>query len=147
VSGGSRIAFAVAAAVAVLAAIAAGMAALGSPREQRARRMDDRRLADLRSIAEALEDHWDAEHRLPGTLDELPPAFASSRRDPETGAPYEYVIQSADRYRLCATFDRDARRDGRRPPPGVGRIQAVFWTHGAGHDCFDVHVQTSEPHR
>jgi hypothetical protein len=141
VSGGPRVVFAVVATVLVLAAIAAGMLALGSPSEQRARRLDDRRLEDLRSLAGAIEDHWSEHRELPRSLDELPAAFESSRHDPETGEGYEYSVGAENRYRLCATFSRDATVEQRRPPPGVGHLDVEFWTHGAGRECFDVEAR------
>jgi hypothetical protein len=122
----------------VVGAVAAGLLALGSPREQRARRLDDRRLDDLRAIAGTVDLHWTRDGRLVATLDqvkpELPPA---SERDPETGEPYTYEPLGGDRYRLCATFSRATPPESRGP-------RGDFWTHGAGRHCFELEAKKIE---
>jgi hypothetical protein len=137
VSGAPRAAFAVGAGVVVLGAIVAGLLALGSPAEERARRLDQRRLEDLRQLATGIEVVWSTEQRLPRTLDELPKGFAT-RRDPETGQSYEYSLRGETRYQLCATFDRDVTSEATPPSPGAHWLYLTFWTHGAGRTCFEV---------
>jgi hypothetical protein len=137
--------FATAAAVAVAGAIVAGMIALGSPGEQRARRLDERRLEDLRGIAQGIEVMWSNEKRLPPTLDELPAAFANLR-DPETRQPYEYSVRGGNRYQLCATFSRDVTSEKRPPEAHLHWVYQTFWTHGAGRNCFEAEPR-GEPTR
>jgi hypothetical protein len=43
--------------------------------------------------------------------------------------PYEYHAKGADKYELCATFDRDNRNDNLSE-------QNRFWNHPQGHFCF-----------
>jgi hypothetical protein len=138
VTGTGRVAFAAAAALAVIGAVVAGLIVLGPPREQRARRLDDRRLDHLRAIAGAVDLHWTREGRLVASLDhvktELPP---SSDRDPETGEPYSYQPLGGDGYRLCATFSRASPTESYAP-------RGDFWTHGAGRHCFELEAKKVE---
>ena len=145
-SGSRRAAFAIAASIAVTGAVVAGLLALGSPGAQRARRLDARRLEDLRSLAGGIEHAWRTQRTLPRSLEELPAGFESSRRDPETGQEYEYSVRGESRYQLCATFDRDNTEDAERPWPGRDPIALSIWTHGAGRSCFELEP-SSEPTR
>jgi hypothetical protein len=145
VSGPRRTAFAVAASVAVVAAVVAGMFALGSPAEQRARRLDQRRLDDLRALAGGIEYEWRSKQSLPRSLDELPVGFAQSSRDPATGEPYEYSVHGENGYQLCAVFDRDDTADVERPWAGLDHVTAAIWKHSSGRYCYELEA-SSEPH-
>ncbi|HEX2466172.1 MAG TPA: hypothetical protein VHR17_16235 [Thermoanaerobaculia bacterium] len=137
-TGAGRVAFAAAAAVAVIGAVVAGLIVLGPPREQRARRLDDRRLDDLREIAGAVDLHWTRDGRLVASLEEVKMELRpSSDRDPETGEPYVYEPLGADRYRLCATFSGATPTEAYRP-------RSEFWTHGAGRHCFELEAKKIE---
>ena len=144
-NGPRRTAFAVGAAVAVVAAVIAGMVALGSPADQRARRLDQARLDDLRSLANGIEHEWGQNRALPRSLDELPAGFGQRRRDPATGEPYEYAVLAENRYRLCATFDRDDTEDVERPWTGLDHVTATIWNHGSGRYCYELEA-SSRPH-
>jgi len=138
VTGAGRMAFAIAAALAVIGAVVAGLIVLGPPREQRAERLDDRRIEDLRGIAGAVDLHWTRDGRLIDSLEEVKAELqTSSDRDPETGEPYVYEPLGADRYRLCATFSRASptERDPRRRD---------FWRHAAGRQCFELEAEKIE---
>ena len=133
-----RAAFAAAAALAVIGAVVAGLIVLGSPGEQRARRLDDRRLDDLREIAGAVDLHWTRDGRLIASVEEVRAELRpSSDRDPETGEPYFYEPLGGDRYRLCATFNRASPTEGYAP-------RGDFWTHGAGRHCFELEAKKIE---
>jgi hypothetical protein len=60
----------------VLAAIVAGMVMLGSPSDERARRLDERRVSDLAGIRNAVNFFSDRNGRLPASLDELSRSLA-----------------------------------------------------------------------
>jgi hypothetical protein len=111
----------------VLAA-AGGLWLVGSPAEQAAQRIDDRRVQDLRTIAQALDLHWDRHARLPPDLPGLVAALETELplADPETGQPYGYRVLDDRRVELCANFAR----------PSGGRLQDAIWTHGGGRQCF-----------
>lgn len=122
--------------VGVISAGVAGVLMLGSPAEERGRRLDERRVADLVSLSRAADVYWTRHSDLPaavaGLLNE--PGAAVSASDPGTGAPYEYVRIDGATYELCATFHASATLQEQRS-------DADFWTHGEGRQCFrrDAH--------
>lgn len=117
------------AAVAVVgAAIAVGLYLSGSPAEQRLLRLDERRVADLRSLSNALGHHVAETGRLPETLDALVDGRRLTRlpTDPATDEPYAYVVTGSYAFELCADFSRESSAS----------MQGDFWSHGAGRTCF-----------
>lgn len=123
-------------------AFAWGIWIVGSPLTGRAQRFDERRLAHLRTIQnEIMNQVYEGGPRmpeiqpskpLPTSLEEVVTNAKFERAeivDPETGEPYEYTIQSAVRYRLCATFTFERREQ-----------YDVFWDHPAGRHCYDFDV-------
>jgi hypothetical protein len=107
-----------------------GIMIIGSPGEERTRRLDARRVEDLGRMARSIEIYYMRHQRLPASIEELSkePGLAGIPRDPETGAAYPYRSLDADGYELCATFAREA--GGVRP--------ADVWSHGAGMQCFTL---------
>jgi len=95
---------------AVAAAVALGIGFLGSPAEERERRVDDRRLADLHEITAAADLYWTRHGRLPASLDDLAaePGLNISTRDPTSSEMYEYRALDDGRYEVCATFATDS---------------------------------------
>lgn len=102
----------VAAGVVVLASLVAAVAAIGTPGEQRLRRMDERRERDLAGLRSAVETHYRLEGRLPASLAEVSSGRDWERlslADPQTGAAYGYRVVDARRFELCARFARASR--------------------------------------
>jgi hypothetical protein len=122
--------------VVVIAAIVVGIVLLGSPAEERARRLDQRRSQDLTGIARAVDLYWTRHASLPTSLEELQKAPGAEIRsaDPTTGDAYEYRPLDGSRYELCARFEHESARAG--GPPGGG-----IWSHGAGRHCFQREAQ------
>jgi hypothetical protein len=118
----------VAAPLALVSAVVAGLVAYGSPGELRKARLDERRAEHLRTIAHAVDFYWTNRRQLPTSLSELArePGIAPIPVDPATGKPYEYVVSGAETYSLCAVFDR----------PSDASVSGYWW-HGAGRHCFD----------
>jgi hypothetical protein len=116
--------------VAVVAAVVAGIYLLGSPSEERSRRLDERRVQDLSGIAQAIDLYWTRESRLPGSLEQLRSDTGANITvaDPSTSAPYDYRPLEDGKYELCASFDRDSGDSN--------RFDNGFWTHRAGRQCF-----------
>lgn len=129
--------------VLVAGTLVAALWVMDSPSTQRARRIDQRRVAQLQAIASAV-DQWTLERRtLPPSLAGLAhqPGRGLTIVDPVDGRPYDYQPTSADGYRLCATFatstaDNDRTRAGRWAGEVGGR-----WLHPAGHFCFQRKVE------
>jgi hypothetical protein len=143
----SRMHRAFGAAATALAAVTVvlGMVIVGSPFAERARKLDERRVWDLRSIERAItreclgpqETRPDGPPKqlvrpLPASLSALVESAVESRPeivDPETNVPYGYRITGTSSYELCGSFitERDDDND-----PG--------WNHPIGPHCwtFDV---------
>ena len=117
------------------AVIALGLRVAGSPSDARARRFDEQRLNDLRSIAGAVSAYHASRKQLPPSLAEITawPDHPVTLRDPENNSPYTYQALDAGAYDLCATFAR-ASADEPATPAG-------FWVHPAGRHCFRVMVE------
>ena len=79
-------------ALVVVVAVVAGIVVVGSPAEQRTQRLDERRVGDLASIAQAADLYWTRHAQLPTSLNELTsePGTRLRTNDPETNASYEY---------------------------------------------------------
>ncbi|GAB2653352.1 hypothetical protein [Arenimonas aestuarii] len=125
---------ALAAIVVVVAALAMGLWASGSPGTQREFRLDERRVTDLQGIVAAIGRHYELHRALPPDLDALAAAPGSrlSTSDPVTGTAYDYEIVGARRYRVCASFAHDTAEETFR--------MAAPWWHGAGRHCFEQRV-------
>ncbi|MBN1239922.1 MAG: hypothetical protein JXB36_15575 [Gammaproteobacteria bacterium] len=113
-----------------VAAVAVGLYLAGSPSEERALRLDERRVADLQNLMVAIDNHWYASDSLPRDLDQLAVDQRMRRlpADPVTAEPYDYEVTGRNAFRLCAEFARPSR-----PAEDAG-----FWTHEAGRQCFEM---------
>lgn len=116
-------------------AIITGLVMMGSPGDARARRLDERRVADLSRITLATDGYRSRHNRLPGSLQELAqdPDMSVPVRDPATGESYEYQVLGPKTYEVCARFER-TDPDSAYPEPESGTDDA--WRHGAGRQCF-----------
>ncbi|HKJ10366.1 MAG TPA: hypothetical protein VKA76_14870 [Gammaproteobacteria bacterium] len=120
----------------VIATIIGGLSLIGSPSQERMRRLEMRRVADLRGIAAAMDRYWTRHGSLPKSLDALERerGFSIEPTDPETRRPYEYRPGTRGAYSLCADFaEASAQEQESRPEK--------FWSHGAGRQCFDLHAR------
>jgi type II secretory pathway pseudopilin PulG len=123
----------------VVLAVVTGLLLLGSPGEARIRRLDERRVADLRDITSAIDLYRSRHSRLPASMEELS-AEATGRfvpRDPTTRLPYEYHPLGPTTYDICARFERptDEESEWFGDPP---------WNHGAGRQCFRRETRESK---
>jgi hypothetical protein len=101
---------------------------MGTPRDLRKERLDERRVADLNQLSRMVDFFQSRRGALPSSLDELSrePGVASLPRDPENDQPYEYRVKGPKAYEVCAVFDRASEGDGHS-----------FWWHGSGRHCFE----------
>jgi hypothetical protein len=121
----------------VLAVIVTSVVMLGSPSEERARRVDQRRVLELEGVKSAVNYFYEKKGHLPASLDELsnePGVHISN--DPVTGKAYGYRTVSAREFELCGTFDRDSL-----PARGSG---VDVWQHTAGEHCVTLEVYLRE---
>jgi hypothetical protein len=124
------------AAVAVVAVVAlTGLPIVGPPAAERARRLDERRVGDLRAVASAVNVYFTRHDRLPRSLAELSAegGLDVRQRARETG-PFEYRVTGERSYELCAVFEREAA--ARRLP-----ADGDFWAHGVGRQCFPLTIE------
>ena len=141
---------------AVVVAVVGGLIVLGPPSEERARRLDERRVEDLRGITRAVDLYWTRHGSLPSSLGDLSgeSGVNVSARDPGTTQDYELRVLDAATYELCASFELDTHLD---PTPGIGPVLGLtdprdsagrardvsedFWSHGVGRRCFRLDAQ------
>jgi hypothetical protein len=117
---------------AALAAIVVGLYVVGSPAEARLRRLDERRVEDLRRARYSVHRYWTRHGQLPSSLDSLSQGSEEALyRDPATGRAYAYRTTSDTSYELCAVFARPASE-------GWQRARDEDWRHPAGEKCFPL---------
>ncbi|HEY7729163.1 MAG TPA: DUF5671 domain-containing protein [Candidatus Eisenbacteria bacterium] len=117
---------------AVVASLVAGLFLVGSPRQERLRKIDAARVEDLIRISWAVGSYQREHRALPdslGAVAGLPLGGVGSVADPVTGEPYGYRIVDSSRYELSATFDTV---DSTLERTGVLTGESRFWRHGAG---------------
>lgn len=130
---------------------------IGSPKEQRTWRLDDRRTQDLQSMQWQVISYWQQKEELPETIAELsnPISGYFTPVDPEfeRGVMYEYRAVSENSFELCATFSAPMPKGWQEnsygggvmpmredvavssyPYPGGGMNES--WDHEAGRTCF-----------
>jgi hypothetical protein len=141
--------FGVAATALAVVTLVWGVAVVGSPGAERLRKLDERRVQELRAIESSLDRLCLGPHTirkegppqalvmpLPVTLAALA-SQATERRpsivDPGSGAPYEYKLAGPSSFELCATFDRPRDED-----------DDPRWNHPAGRHCFTFDLLAPE---
>jgi len=136
VIGSGRQAFVMLVVATVVASVLVGLFLLGPPEKERERRLDARRIADLRELAMAVDLFWSRQARLPGALSDLSrePGSLLNPVDPVTARPYGYRVTGEKSYELCAEFAGPSTEDR-----GVPRVD--FWVHGAGSHCFRLEAK------
>jgi hypothetical protein len=105
-----------------------GIMIIGSPSEERTRRIDSRRVSDLQRISQSVEIYHSRHQEVPSSLDALmkEPGLANVPADPVTNEPYGYRAVDMTSYELCSTFDGDSNDS---------RAEGI-WAHSAGRQCF-----------
>jgi hypothetical protein len=149
--------------VLVLALIIWSFFVIGTPGQQRAWRLDDRRVQDLQSMQSQVINYWQQKEALPEKVSDLsnPLSYYSLPVDPEfeKGKTYEYKKTSDLSFELCAIFSADMPKgwvenkgggmvpyptmmEGRDtsvsyPYPGPGYGANDSWDHKVGRTCFE----------
>ena len=120
--------------VAVLLVLALGFHRLGPRANQRAIRADERRIEDLRSIAQQIYFRNHRQTPMPTSLAEQMQSTGVSLNDPVTKVPYEYHPKAGSTYELCATFatNSNAQAGWIIQPP------SAFWSHPKGTQCYQL---------
>jgi len=131
--------YAVIAVFIVLASIVVGFSIIGSPTATRQRRFDDRRLNDVQNIKQQVITYWQQKASLPKTLADISTSLSYDvvPSDPETNAPYEYIIKAPTSFSICAHFDRSNFKEATQN--NLGYNQGLV-KHFAGRNCFDTTI-------
>lgn len=127
----------------VAVAVVAGFFVIGSPANERLKKADDQRVADLQNIQWQIINYWQSKEKMPVTLDDLTDNISGwhAPRDPETGVTYNYGVTGNLSFELCATFNLALDGGAQQPamPKSVARPiapEAENWQHPAGNYCF-----------
>lgn len=126
----------------VLIAIIGGFLSVGSPSEERERRLDNEREMSLSIIQGQVLNYWQKKKELPPNLEALQDPISSVMipNDPETNQPFEYRPTGPLAFEICATFGTDSRdRDAAAPSRAYlmeNGLSTVF-PHGEGRTCFE----------
>lgn len=136
----------VAATIAAVLAIVAGLITLGTPSHARERRLDELRTEDLARLSDAVDEYWTKHAALPSTLDSLVSQRQLDRvpTDPQTDSAYTYLASGERSYRLCATFAQPFDSASTRHYADGVDLGKHSWRHGAGESCFDLTVPVKE---
>ena len=121
--------------VLAIVAIIGAVRVMGTPGQQRAHRLDDRRVSDLNRLVESIQGFHERHDRFPkdiGALD-AEVGVRMPRVDPETGVAYAYRVLAERRFELCAVFLTDTADE-----PDAGT------PHGAGRHCFTHKVKSKD---
>jgi hypothetical protein len=137
-AGSRRYLFPGLAIAAVAAVVIAGLFTVGSPADERMRRLDRRRVDDLVEITRKADAYWSKHSALPPSLDQLlkGPGTTIDGRDPVTGQAYGYAVFGGNSYEVCAEFERPT-------PEPLGPGTDRFWGHGAGRHCFRLEARAA----
>lgn len=118
----------------IVAAVTAGLFALGSPARARERRFDIKRVEHLAQLNMSVNSYYASSGHLPAALSDLQQetGYTTTLRDPASAEPYEYRVIDGNAYELCATFQQAAKGASRK------------WQHGAGRHCFKHRPQNKD---
>lgn len=132
----------VAATVAAVVVVVAGLLTLGMPSRARERRLDGLRVQDLSQLSSAIDMYWSKYAALPPTLDSLVSTRQLGRvpLDPQSNTAYTYLVSGERSYRLCATFAQPSDTGAGPMYDGFTALggNSHSWRHGAGESCFDL---------
>jgi len=124
----------------VIISIIIGFVVMGSPREQRMKRLDSERVSDLQSIQQQIINYWQRKLILPNTLNDLEDSISGYvvPTDPSTDESYTYSTKGDLSFDLCATFNlpREESQIGNSRYP-VKSVYGETWGHKEGYVCFE----------
>lgn len=130
----------------IITAIVIGFYFIGSPSEQRLRRLDEQKIQSLQTIQMDLENYWITNKKLPKALADLKGTkySASTLFDPQSNKPYEYKVVDEKNYQLCADFNLTSYSwDFSKK---YGQILPDYnWGHNSGKYCFDLSLDATIP--
>ncbi len=131
----------------VAISVLAGFFIVGSPKEERLRRFDDRRVRDLQVLQNQILNYWQNKEELPENLALLQDNISGfvPPLDPETGEDYGYTVKGPLTFELCTNFNRVSLGGEKVPtlrplPVEQSFFQLQNWEHKAGEVCFEREI-------
>jgi hypothetical protein len=129
-------------AVVALGGIIAGFFIVGTPGEQRDRRLDEARVSDLQNIQSEIINYWSQKEEMPASLLELEDSLSGFKIpiDKDTNQEYEYRVVSDLSFELCANFASSNLNEKDRILQENYYAYDKYnqnWLHDAGRVCFD----------
>jgi len=128
--------------VVVLGSIIAGFFIVGTPGQQRNKRLDVQRVQHLQQMQSQIINYWQQKDVLPADLTTLQDPFTGFilPHDPITNDLYEYIVTGDLSFELCAVFEtvgdsKDMSLVNRYEFPY--EMMGQNWDHSAGHVCFE----------
>jgi hypothetical protein len=133
--------------VLTLGTLAAGLFLVGSPRQERLRKIDAKRVDDLVQISSAITNYYQERRALPDSLAglmDVPSSQVGGMKDPVTGSPYGYRTVDSTTYELSATF---ATADSMMEKTGDFSRHPPFWRHAPGPRAYRLTIPSRLPER
>lgn len=128
----------------VLGSIIAGFFIVGTPSDQRNKKLDDQRIQNLSEIQSQIISYWQQKEKLPENLSVLQNDISGfmSPTDPETKMNYEYNIKSELTFELCGNFKTELKLDNSGARIDYNYNSPIFlasqnWDHNKGRACFE----------
>ncbi len=136
--------------IALIVLVIAGFAVvaftvIGSPAQQRLRRIDNHRVEDLSQLQNQIVNYWQKEGALPEQLASLEEEyFRELPKDPLTDELYEYKPLGRLEFQLCATFALPSEEN--REYYGYPHYLAKGdnFSHEGGDQCFTWKIDEEE---
>jgi hypothetical protein len=124
----------------VIISIIIGFVVMGSPAQQRMKRLDGERVSNLQNIQWQIINYWQTKSVLPDSLSKLEDSISGyvAPTDPDTDEPYTYRVKGELAFELCAAFNLSSDKskvDNNRYP--IKSIYGETWEHKAGEVCFE----------
>lgn len=113
--------------------ILAGFAIIGTPMQQRMRKLDENRVRDLQLLQSRITTYWNTNLNTPPSLNAL--KTQTNTKDAETGKLYEYIRVNENEYQLCAEFSSDNNDTTR-----YYYSETYTWA-TKGRHCFNIKIQ------
>lgn len=129
----------------IVIAVAASFFIIGTPGNERLRRIDDMRVNHLSAIQNEIVNFWTKKNSLPTALSELQNdiSYFNVPTDPETNAQYEYKVSGQYQFELCANFATDDKGviNSRHIPMSMYPYgYESKRSHGIGRMCFTTTI-------
>ncbi|NCN25867.1 hypothetical protein GW935_04465 [Candidatus Falkowbacteria bacterium] len=115
-----------------------------SPKEARAKRLDNTTINELLSLNSSINEYYSTKKVLPTTLAEVLKSGGYISEDylkDDNDQAYEYKIIDDRKYELCANFLADSKLDKNSDQYKYSRpYPEQNWNHGIGRTCFELEV-------